>query len=144
VGVACVIAGDIRTLSAGANRGQIGSLFADVRGRILAAKRDQINARNPCAAALTLNELNAGDPQRTPTNNFDDFRMPAAPAALRAMFGKKAHKLHSPQGSTDIRFSLHTHPRRASDAHDNAQVGQARLAMENCPIAFRPTQAAMA
>src|SRR5579859_6060289 len=34
-------------------------------------------------------------------------RMPAAPVALCAMFGGKAHKLHSPQGSTDIRFSLH-------------------------------------
>jgi hypothetical protein len=46
--------------------------------------------------------------------------MPAAPAALRAMFEKR-HTSFSHQGSTDIRFSLHdgelTHrdPIRASD-----------------------------
>src|SRR5262249_31761242 len=67
-------------------------------------------------------------------------RMPAAPAALCAGFDRKAHKLHSPQGSTDIRFSLHDgrdafsralsvhrDPDRARDDRDTPPCGPERF-----------------
>jgi hypothetical protein len=72
----------------------------DDSASVQACKQQKSLSRQDCPRlALNFAPLN----QRGRREN----RMPAAPAALCAMFGKKAHKLHSPQGSTDIRFSLH-------------------------------------
>jgi hypothetical protein len=111
VGVICVIAGDIRTLSAGANWGQIGLLFANVRRRFLATKSDKKSAKNACAAGLILVKRRRSGRWRSAANTGEQSLMISGcqphPMALRAMFGQDAHKLQSPQDQPNIRLSLH-------------------------------------
>ena len=148
VGVACVIAGDIRTLSAGANWGQIGSVFADVRRRLLATKSDQKNAKSACAAGLTLVEHSALRTLAVVSNLPRTIeRISGCQPHPMASYVKvmRTYELQSPQDQPNIRLSLHEEHyglcrlcpgRNTQSARRHATV--LRLAVRSDDFAFAP------